>query len=45
MNVDVVQATYLFLLLVNMTNLEPDVLFSQRSRRVSDNILEALQSC
>jgi hypothetical protein len=34
--------TYLFLLLVHMTNLEPDVLFGQRPRRVKHNVLEAL---
>lgn len=33
---------YILLLLVNMSNLEPDVLFSQRSRRVRNNVLEAL---
>jgi len=33
---------YLFLLLVNMTNLEPNVFFTQWARRVIDNVLEAL---
>jgi hypothetical protein len=35
----------LILLLVDMTNLEPDVLFSQRVRRVGDDVLEALGEC
>lgn len=34
---------YIFLLLVDMANLEPDVLLGERSRRVGDNILEALR--
>lgn len=33
---------YILLLLVNMTNLKPDILFGQRSRRVCHDILEAL---
>jgi hypothetical protein len=35
---------YVFLLFVNMTNLEPDILFSQRSRRIVDNVFETLDS-
>lgn len=33
---------YVFLLLVNMTNLEPDVFLGQRPRGRVDNVLEAL---
>lgn len=33
------------LLLVDMPNLEPDILFSQRARWVGDDVLEALWSC
>lgn len=35
----------LFLLLVDVTNLEPNVLFGERARRVGDNVLEALGPC
>lgn len=35
--------SYIFLLLVYMANLEPDVLLSQRVRRRVDDVLEALQ--
>lgn len=31
-----------FLLLIDVTNLEPDILFGQGPRWVSDNVLEAL---
>lgn len=34
--------TNILLLLVNVTNLEPNVFFAQRSRRIGDNVLEAL---
>jgi hypothetical protein len=34
--------TYLLLLFVHVTDLEPDVLLRQRTRRVSDNVFEAL---
>jgi hypothetical protein len=34
--------TYLFLLFVNMSNLEPDVFFGQRARWIGDNVFEAL---
>jgi hypothetical protein len=34
--------TYVFLLLVDMPNLEPDVLFSERAGWIRDNVLEAL---
>ena len=34
--------TYLFLLFVNMSDLEPDVLFGQRARWVGDDVFEAL---
>ena len=34
--------TYVFLLLVNMTDLEPDVFLCQRARWVLDDIFEAL---
>jgi hypothetical protein len=34
--------TYLFLLFVHVTDLEPNVLLGQRARRVGDDILEAL---
>lgn len=33
------------LLFVDMTNLEPDVLFGQRRRWRIDNVLEALEAC
>jgi hypothetical protein len=36
-------STNLLLLLVHVTDLEPDVLLSQRPRRVSDDVFEALQ--
>jgi hypothetical protein len=36
--------TYIFLLLMNVTDLEPNVLFSQWARRVIDNVLEALRN-
>lgn len=35
-------ATYILLLLVDMANLEPDIFFRQRPRRISDNVFEAL---
>jgi hypothetical protein len=35
---------YLFLLLVHMANLEPDVLFTQGTGRVGDNVFEALET-
>jgi hypothetical protein len=35
-------STYILLLLVDMANLEPDVLLSERSRRVGNDVLEAL---
>jgi hypothetical protein len=35
-------ATYIFLLFVHMANLEPDVFFVQRPRRVLHDVLEAL---
>lgn len=35
-------ATYVFLLFVNMADLEPDVLLGQGSGRRVDNVLEAL---
>ena len=34
---------YIFLLFVNVADLEPDVFFSQRSWRICDNVFEALQ--
>lgn len=34
--------TYVFLLLVNMSNLEPDVLFGQRAWGIANNVFEAL---
>ena len=34
--------TYVFLLFMDMPYLEPDILFGQRTRRIFDNILEAL---
>lgn len=36
--------TYVFLLLVNMANLEPDVFFGQRARGIANNVFEALQT-
>lgn len=36
-------ATYFFLLFVDVSNLEPDILFAQRSGRVIDNVFEALR--
>lgn len=36
--------TYVLLLLVNVADLEPDVLLSERARWVIHNVLEALQS-
>jgi hypothetical protein len=35
--------TYIFLLFIDMTNLKPDVFLAERSRRVVDNVFEALQ--
>jgi hypothetical protein len=35
--------TYVFLLLVNMANLEPDVFFGQRARGIANNVFEALE--
>lgn len=37
--------TYLFLLLIHVTNLEPDVLLGQWARRVGDDVFEALGFC
>jgi len=37
-----VESTYVFLLLVHVTNLEPNVFFAKRLRRVGDNVAEAL---
>lgn len=37
------RAAYIFLLLVNVTNLKPYVLFCQWPRRVYDNVFEALR--
>jgi hypothetical protein len=34
---------YIFLLLMHMSNLEPDVLFIERPRRIGDNVFEALE--
>lgn len=34
----------IFLLFVNVTNLEPDVFLTQRTRRIVDNVPEALQA-
>lgn len=34
--------THVFLLLVNMANLEPDVFFGQRTRGIANDIFEAL---
>lgn len=34
--------TYVFLLLVNMANLEPDVFFGQRAWGIANNVFEAL---
>jgi hypothetical protein len=39
---DVSTITYVLLLLVNVTNLEPDVFLSQGARRVANNVLKAL---
>lgn len=36
------QSTYILLLLVDMTDLEPDIFFGQRARGVADNVFEAL---
>lgn len=33
---------YVFLLLMDMSNLEPDILIGQRSWRIGNNVLEAL---
>ncbi len=41
--VKVFRNTYIFLLLVDVADLEPDILLRQRRRRRGDNILEALQ--
>jgi hypothetical protein len=41
--ISVLGFTYLFLLFIHVTNLEPDVLFGQRTRRVGYNVFEALQ--
>ena len=35
-------AWYVFLLFVNMSNLEPNILFSQRSGGICNNVFEAL---
>jgi hypothetical protein len=35
----------LLLLLVDVTNLEPDVLFCQRARWIGDDVFEALLYC
>jgi hypothetical protein len=34
-----------FLLFVHVTDLEPDILFGQRPRRIGNDVLEALQTC
>jgi hypothetical protein len=39
---DVSTITYVLLLLVNMTNLEPDIFLSQGARRVANNVFKAL---
>lgn len=39
------QHTHIFLLLVYMTYLEPDVLLAKRARWVIDNVAEALRDC
>lgn len=36
--------THIFLLLVNVTNLKPDVLLCQWRRRIRDNVFEALRA-
>lgn len=40
-----VDLAYILLLLVHMTNLEPDVFFGKRSRRIGDNVFETLPKC
>jgi hypothetical protein len=47
MSVDIRQqyelcSTYVFLLLVHVTNLEPNVFLAERLRRIGDNVAEAL---
>ena len=37
--------TYVFALFMNVTNLEPNILFGQWPRGILDNILEALSTC
>jgi hypothetical protein len=39
-----VGATYIFLLFVDMSDLEPDVFLGERTRRVIDDVVEALNS-
>lgn len=36
-------STYVFLLLMHMPDLEPDVLFRERARRIRDDIFETLE--
>jgi hypothetical protein len=40
---DLAHETYVFLLLMHMANLEPDVFLAEGPRRVSDDVTEALQ--
>lgn len=42
---DQIVATYILLLFVHVTNLEPDVFLAQRLRRVGHNVTEALLLC
>jgi hypothetical protein len=35
--------TYILLLFMNVTNLEPNILLSERARRVIDDVFEALE--
>ena len=37
-------STYIFLLLMHVTNLEPDVFLTERLWRIRDNVAEALGS-
>lgn len=37
------KAAYIFLLFMDMANLEPDIFFSQRPRGISDDVFEALK--
>ena len=36
--------TYILLLLMDVTNLEPNILFGQGARRIIDNVFKTLQS-